>query len=1355
MNMSDLNNSAGQDEPADKATQQSLLTRRIANYDRLIRSRPAPEIKANCYHLRGYQYFLIEDYDKALTDFKKSIELNQAYSDPAAHADCGFLYMLEGKYDSAIENYSKAIELDKSHADYYYLRGTAYHQLNDYDAALENYSRALELEPKHIKSLLNRSALYVDQEQYNKASEDLTQAINLGGVSTDHESNRTAAQRHAFHTTIKFAKNGPRIPYEVVDASLQNKLVFVVGAGVSKTAGLPDFDELLKQLRAKLEPSLDPDDYDKDEFWKTLNITGERRQYESENIKSKVAEILCEAATETPWLNPYSSIAELSAHYEGVPLVITSNYDNLFESYVDSLSGKSISNREVLDLLSNQSPSGVAHIHGYINIDDPTATQNSDIVFLDRDFTEAYMNTNRWVPNFLSELAEDDYTLVFIGHRGKDQLLNRLLEIWGEEPPGDGGFYAICPMEEIDNWELCNVKPIPYDTEHDEEHYWLRETLSQWSRFKHDPYSRNERLRYTVLSNPFLIPEHERSIALYLLTKQDYFDHIRDIIPSMQAEWIEWLESYWHLLRKKGGTQDILPGEGIFQTLTQIKNLSTEVLPPDEVKALAIWLSSHITNPAILSWVAQQQYLHHFLVELLHKNIESIGNLLPESAKQIWRLVLSPFPENPIDIMTLQIARRGGIAGDIAEKGWNEETLEKLRIMTKPSVGVFNIDSSSSNTWNYWIDNINDRPLIGGLQTHKYPQHLPEIHLPNDKDSVLVFKTLLGNIEYGATVIWNLIPEGSTYYLDAYENLSEGDRHDSFKVLFYSLFKVMGIASKFNPSEVKHLIDNLLTDEEGLLDKVRLRAWNIPELYSGKELSSLLKNQDAVLFHNGLNLTEMHVLLTNRWNELDDSTCLELERKLFLGSKLEKERGKSKTIFNSFQDIYSLLKTIQNTGGKVSQETIEALEKQAKEEGVEDLENWIVEPTTLFFSRETIREPVSYKEQEKPFQVIAESTPKSFQEQLETKCIELKDKDSESSVADTLTMCRAVDDYLKRNLHLEGAISILDNWETLATTIKNIKALNTDYTSGFDKLTDTINSAWGVAARTLMRASAEISRNDQLEKYKDSIKRLTSMGLEYPEGNINKGRVVCSYMSYANMLYNMDKGWFKKELLPCLKGDISIGRYAISGLIVISSMTEDFLSTICKPFLLLMPEIRSSDVDSSSKIAFNNWCRLIIYDHIWKSHDAQLHRLSVQAFQKMSAERRSGVLFALRDKLAQDDEMTEQDLINFLKGHCSNNKKYYSEETTFAYWVFILEASNPTQMADACLPFMGMIKSESYRWNILLDLIPEASKSDLYWKHPKIVKMVVEKTMKDANSFWKTFEIERKQYQLSNGPEAD
>lgn len=61
--------------------------------------------------------------------------------------DRGHKNFEKGNYDEAIPNFNKALEIDHRYFDAYVLRGSAFFKKNQYDLALTDFNKALEINP--------------------------------------------------------------------------------------------------------------------------------------------------------------------------------------------------------------------------------------------------------------------------------------------------------------------------------------------------------------------------------------------------------------------------------------------------------------------------------------------------------------------------------------------------------------------------------------------------------------------------------------------------------------------------------------------------------------------------------------------------------------------------------------------------------------------------------------------------------------------------------------------------------------------------------------------------------------------------------------------------------------------------------------------------------------------------------------------------------------------------------------------------------------------------------------------------------------------------------------------------------
>ena len=99
------------------------------------------------YYDRGEAYTGKGDYDRAIADYTKVIELKPSWALP--YRCRGEAYTGKGDYDRAIADYTKAIEIDPRTAYFYHDRGQAYEKKGDYDRAIADYTKAVKLQPEN------------------------------------------------------------------------------------------------------------------------------------------------------------------------------------------------------------------------------------------------------------------------------------------------------------------------------------------------------------------------------------------------------------------------------------------------------------------------------------------------------------------------------------------------------------------------------------------------------------------------------------------------------------------------------------------------------------------------------------------------------------------------------------------------------------------------------------------------------------------------------------------------------------------------------------------------------------------------------------------------------------------------------------------------------------------------------------------------------------------------------------------------------------------------------------------------------------------------------------------------------
>lgn len=116
----------------------------------------------------GMKYFILEDYEKALERFEKSVEYSPKNS--ATQYQIAYTYTKIGKFDLALPYAQKALEFENQNEYYYNLLGSIYKYNGDYEKAVGIYKQKLTLLSPTLESYyLDLAAAYLSQGAYKEA----------------------------------------------------------------------------------------------------------------------------------------------------------------------------------------------------------------------------------------------------------------------------------------------------------------------------------------------------------------------------------------------------------------------------------------------------------------------------------------------------------------------------------------------------------------------------------------------------------------------------------------------------------------------------------------------------------------------------------------------------------------------------------------------------------------------------------------------------------------------------------------------------------------------------------------------------------------------------------------------------------------------------------------------------------------------------------------------------------------------------------------------------------------------------------------------------------------------------------
>ncbi|MBI1995088.1 MAG: tetratricopeptide repeat protein [Deltaproteobacteria bacterium] len=146
----------------------------------------AIEDHALAFYNRGLTNYKKKDYDGAILDYDKAIELDPKYA--AAFNNRGLAYHNKKDYDRAIQDYDRAIQLDPNYALAFNNRGWTYYSKKDYERAIEDYNQASRLNPNYAVAFNNRGIAYRSKKDYERALADYEAAARIDPKVAQHKS---------------------------------------------------------------------------------------------------------------------------------------------------------------------------------------------------------------------------------------------------------------------------------------------------------------------------------------------------------------------------------------------------------------------------------------------------------------------------------------------------------------------------------------------------------------------------------------------------------------------------------------------------------------------------------------------------------------------------------------------------------------------------------------------------------------------------------------------------------------------------------------------------------------------------------------------------------------------------------------------------------------------------------------------------------------------------------------------------------------------------------------------------------------------------------------------------------------
>ncbi|MGK4199346.1 tetratricopeptide repeat protein [Fusobacterium sp. HC1336] len=146
------------------------------------------EKDTNYYFKKGINFEIKKDYNKAIGNYSKAIELDP--NNVNAYLNRGLIYEKLKKYDKSLEDLNKAIELDPNNANSYLNLGLIYERMCSYTEALKYLEKSIKLNPNNEKAYLMKASIYIKQREYEAAIKEYDKAIKINPTNSTTYFNR-------------------------------------------------------------------------------------------------------------------------------------------------------------------------------------------------------------------------------------------------------------------------------------------------------------------------------------------------------------------------------------------------------------------------------------------------------------------------------------------------------------------------------------------------------------------------------------------------------------------------------------------------------------------------------------------------------------------------------------------------------------------------------------------------------------------------------------------------------------------------------------------------------------------------------------------------------------------------------------------------------------------------------------------------------------------------------------------------------------------------------------------------------------------------------------------------------------
>lgn len=736
---------------------------------------------------------------------------------------------------------------------------------------------------------------------------------------------------------MRFFKDGPSIPDELLNARDEARVVFFCGAGVSRArAGLADFfglaDEVISALGVQGDSPVHKILGEAREIEERTGVGGLisvdrifgllEREFDVNDIRSAVANSLRPKPEAD--LSAHRILLDLAKTPNGKTRLVTTNFDRLFSDCDSSLAPWQPP--RLPDPSRPSEMDGIIHLHGRAT-EGYDGAEEDGFVLSSSDFGRAYLS-EAWATKFFREILER-YIVVFVGYTADDPPVQYLLEalnIKGSKLTGVYAFQAGAASIATSRWLHKGVEAIPYAPDNGHQALW--ETLAAWAERAKSPENWYQSVIAMAQKNPEQLEAHERGQVAHLVKTPQGAARFSSAKPPPPAEWLCVLDQNRRFA--KPGHIRINGEQGLFANPFDLYGLDTDPIPNrgesradeaeerDKIKDrwdafalnrldhlnlsdgnlpairghwainqaslsarlrhLGFWIGQVAHQPACVWWAAHQGGLHPEIEKTIDRELNHSGIVFLPHVRAAWRYLFETWSRNPgedkLDWYRLKSM--------LEKHGWSSIDVREYAAASRPFIKVqpnfWGAPIPPQSTANSRVGDFLDIDV-------EYGQNLSDILVPDEwLESIL--RELRKNLEHaidleneiGGYGLSDIVPllqkEVSRDALGQLHGLSSHVAH--FTALFERLTVTDIVAAKRE-------LASWQPNDDTVFARLRIWASSKPELIDAAMFGAIMAQMNEIAFWDSYHQPDLLMALARRWSDLPETTRSDIGYRLLRG----------------------------------------------------------------------------------------------------------------------------------------------------------------------------------------------------------------------------------------------------------------------------------------------------------------------------------------------------------------------------------------------------------------------------------------------------------------------------------------